>query len=158
FIDGDVEVPPPEVNGTKNYTNWMPGLQMTWAIREDLIARAAWTNTIGRPSYEQNVPYRLFEIELDEEGEAGSPDIDEGAIEAADPDLDPPESMNFDVALEWYLQPAGIVSLGVFYKDIDNPIFTRLLTLEDEEFEGRLYSELEIEQPQNARNGNIFGV
>lgn len=158
FIDGDVEVPPPEVNGTKNYTNWMPGLQMTWAIREDLIARAAWTNTIGRPSYEQNVPYRLFEIELDEEGEDGSPDIYEGAIEAGNPDLDPLESMNFDVALEWYLQPAGIVSLGVFYKDIDNPIFTRLLTLEDEEFEGRLYSELEIEQPQNARNGNIFGV
>ena len=53
-------------------------------------------------------------------------DVFEGAIEAGNSDLDPLESMNFDVALEWYLQPAGLLSAGVFYKDIDNPIFNRI--------------------------------
>ncbi len=152
IVDDNVTDPPPQVRGTKNYTNWMPGLQMTWAVQPDLIARAAWTTTIGRPSYEQTVPFRLFEIEEDDPG------VYEGAIEMGNPNLDPLESMNFDAALEWYLEPAGILNAGVFYKDIDNPIFTRIQTLEDIDFEGRFYSELEIQQAQNARSGNIFGV
>jgi TonB-dependent receptor len=152
FVDGDATDPPPQVDGTKKYTNWLPDLLMTWRASEDLLVRAAWTNTIGRPSYEQNVPFRIFEIEEDDE------DVFEGSIEMGNSDLDPLESSNFDVALEWYLQPAGLLSAGVFYKDIDKPIFTRLQTLEEVEFEGRFYSELEIEQAQNASSGNIFGV
>jgi TonB-dependent receptor len=152
FVDGDTPNPPPQVNGSKKYTNWLPDLLMTFAVREDLLIRAAWTNTIGRPSYEQNVPFRIFEIEEDD------PDVYEGAVEAGNADLDPLESMNYDLAMEWYLQPAGLVSAGVFYKDIENPIFSRIQTLEDVDFEGRFYSELEIVQPQNARTGEIMGV
>lgn len=151
FVDGDAEDPPPQVTGSKDYTNWMPGIQMTLAARDDILVRAAWTNTIGRPSYEQNVPFRLFEIEDDGDGAF------EGAIEAGNPDLDPLESANYDLAVEWYLD-AGIVSAGVFYKDIENPIFTRIQQLEDETFEGREYSELEIVRPENAESGEILGV
>ncbi len=153
FVDGDLASdPPPSVSGKKNYTNWMPGLQVNFAMREDMMWRVAWTNTIGRPSYEQTVPFRIFEIDVDDPG------VFEGALEAGNPDLDPLESMNFDAAFEWYLEPAGILAIGAFYKDIDNPIFTRIQVLEDVDFEGRFYSELEIEQPQNARNGTILGV
>jgi TonB-dependent receptor len=152
FVDGDAPNPPPQVPGKKNYTNVLPDLLMTWAVRENVLVRAAWTNTIGRPSYEQNVPFRIFEIEEDDPG------VYEGAIEAGNSNLDPLESTNYDLAVEWYLQPAGLLSAGLFYKDIENPIFTRIQTLEDVNFEGRFYSELEIEQPQNARKGHIFGV
>jgi TonB-dependent receptor len=152
FVDGETADPPPQVTGTKDYTNVLPDLLMTMALRENLLLRAAWTNTIGRPSYEQNVPFRIFEIEEDD------PDVFEGSIEAGNADLDPLESMNYDLALEWYLEPAGLLSAGVFYKDIENPIFTRTQTLEDATFEGRFYSELEIVQPQNASTGEIIGV
>ena len=152
FVDGDAPNPPPQVHGNKNYTNVLPDVLMTWAIREDLLLRAAWTNTIGRPSYEQNVPFRIFQIEEDDD------DVFEGEIEAGNSDLDPLESMNYDLALEWYLEPAGLLSAGVFYKDIDNPIFNRIQILEDEEFEGRFYSELAIQQFQNASSGEIIGV
>ena len=152
FVDGDAPNPPPEVHGNKKYTNVLPDLLMTWAIRDDLLLRAAWTNTIGRPSYEQNVPFRIFQIEEDD------PDVFEGEIEAGNSDLDPLESMNYDVALEWYLEPAGLLSAGLFYKDIDNPIFNRVQVLEDAEFEGRFYSELAVQQFQNASSGNIVGV
>lgn len=152
FVDGEAVDPPPVVSGGQKYTNWLPDLLMTFAVREDLLIRAAWTNTIGRPSYEDNVPFRIFEIEEDDPG------IYEGAIEAGNANLVPLESTNYDVALEWYLEPAGLLSAGVFYKDIENPIFTRIQTLEDVTFEGRDYSELEIEQPQNAESGEILGV
>ena len=152
FVDGDTADPPPQVTGSKKYTNVLPDLLMTMAVRDNLLFRAAWTNTIGRPSYEQNVPFRIFEIEEDDV------DVFEGAIEAGNSDLDALESMNFDATLEWYLEPAGLLSLGLFYKDIENPIFTRVQTLEDVTFEGRFYSELEIVQPQNADTGEITGV
>lgn len=164
FVDGDAPNPPPQVRGEKKYTNVLPDLLMTWAIRDDLLLRAAWTNTIGRPSYEQNVPFRIFEIEEDDPG------IFEGAIEAGNVALDPLEAMNYDVALEWYLEPAGLFSAGVFFKDIDNPIYNRIEVrqpfqdldqdgeLDPIEFEGRLYSELEIQQFQNADSGEIIGV
>jgi len=155
FVDGDLATDPPAaVTGSKNYTNWMPGLQVNFAVRENFLVRAAWTNTIGRPSYEQNVPFRIFETEEIED----EPGVFEGAIEAGNPDLDPLESMNFDLSFEWYLEPAGIIAIGAFYKDIENPIFTRVQVLEDEDFEGRFYSELEIVQPQNARSGSILGL
>jgi TonB-dependent receptor len=160
FVDGDSPNPPPQVRGQKDYTNVLPDVLMTWAIQENLLLRAAWTNTIGRPSYEQNVPFRIFEIELDDEGDPDDPTDDEfeGAIEAGNSDLDPLESTNYDVALEWYLEPAGLLSAGVFYKDIENPIFNRIQVLEDAEFEGRFYSELEVQQFQNATSGEILGI
>src|SRR4030095_12092479 len=46
----------------------------------------------------------------------------------------------------------------IFYKDIDTPIFTRVQQLEEVDFEGRFYEELEIVQPQNAESGEIFGI
>ena len=136
FVDGDATDPPPQVTGTKEYTNWMPGMQMTWAMQEDLLLRAAWTNTIGRPSYEQNVPFRIFELEEADPGEF------EGEIEAGNSDLDPLESANYDLTLEWYTEHGGLLSAGVFFKDIDNPIFNRVQDLEDVDFEGRFYSDL----------------
>ena len=39
FVDGDAPNPPPAVQGEKNYTNVLPDLLMTWAIREDLLLR-----------------------------------------------------------------------------------------------------------------------
>jgi len=159
FVDGDIDPAPPQVTGSKSYTNWLPGLQMRYAATPDLLVRAAWTNTIGRPSYEQNVPFRIFETEAveDDEGEVVE-GVFEGAIETGNADLDPLESMNFDLSVEYYLQPSGVLAAGVFYKDIDNPIFTRVQQLEEVDFEGRFYEELEIVQPQNAESGEIFGI
>ena len=152
FVDGDIADPPPKTRGKNDYTNWLPGLQARWAIDDDLIFRAAWTNTIGRPSPEQNVPYRVFDIET------VGVDVYEAEIEAGNPDLKALESANYDLALEWYLQPAGVLSAGAFYKDIKNPIFERFAELEDVDFEGRFYEELFIVQPQNAKSGYILGL
>ena len=151
FVDGDPEQPAP-VSGDRSYTHWLPSLHLRMALNENLLLRAAWTNTVGRPSYEVNAPFRIFEIDEDDPG------VFEGEAEAGNPDLEPLESMNFDLALEWYFESGGILAAGVFYKDIENPIFTRFIELEDEEFEGRFFSELVIETTDNASSGEIFGV
>ena len=151
FEDGDA-LPPTRVTGGDDYTNWLPGLQMRFELQDDLVLRAAWTNTIGRPSYDVAVPFRLFEVEEDDPG------VFEGEIEAGNPDLQALESMNLDLTVEWYLESAGLLSAGVFYKDIENPIFTRFTELEDATFEGRFFSELVIETTDNAESGEILGL
>ena len=151
FLDGDPE-PPAPTTGSDSYTHWLPSLHLRMALREDLLLRAAWTNTVGRPSYEVNVPFRIFEIDEDDPG------IFEGEAETGNADLEPLESMNFDLALEWYMESGGILAAGVFYKDIDKPIFTRFTEIEDDIFEGRFFSELVIQTTDNAESGNIFGV
>jgi TonB-dependent receptor len=159
FVDGEIDPVPPQVRGSKDYTNWLPGVQMRWAPNRDLVVRAAWTNTIGRAAYEQLVPFRNFEIE--EVDPADCPNAPEpcfeGSLEAGNSDLEPIESMNWDASLEWYLS-SGVVAAGVFFKDIENPVFTRFQVLEGQEFEGRFYEELEVLRPENAESGDIFGV
>lgn len=51
-----------------------------------------------------------------------------------------------------------MLSVGLFYKDIDRPIYTLVRELNDTEFDGRFYSQLFIEQPQNAKKGEILGI
>ncbi|MGH8222260.1 MAG: TonB-dependent receptor, partial [Woeseiaceae bacterium] len=132
FLDGDAE-PPAPVSGEKSYSHWLPGLHLRYALTENLLLRVAWTNTLGRPSYEVNAPFRIFEID------EASPGVFEGAAEAGNPDLEPLESSNLDLALEWYMESGGILAVGVFYKDIDKPIFTRITVFEDTDFEGRFF-------------------
>jgi TonB-dependent receptor len=153
FDDGDLV--PEDVTlrtGGNEYTNYLPSLHGQYWVRDDLIVRGAWTNTIGRPAYESLVPLREFEIDPD--GDGGF----EGSVTEGNPELDPLESMNFDVSVEWYPRPAGLVSLAIFHKEIDNPIYTEVTELEDEEFEGRFFSELSIERPRNATDGQITGI
>ena len=153
FVDGDAE-PPVPVSGDNDYDHWLPSLHLRWALRDDLLLRAAWTNTLGRPSYEVLAPFRIFQIDEDED----DPDVFQGETEQGNSNLVPLESMNFDAALEWYLESGGILAAGVFYKDIENPIFTRITEIEEEEYEGRFFSELEVTTTDNADSGEIFGV
>jgi len=137
--DGDLELSDVAPTfGEQSYTNWMPSLHLKYRAMDDVLLRAAWTNTIGRPNYASVVP--IFEEE-DLEAEAGNPN------------LIPFESMGLDFSAEYYFQDSGILSLGVFYKDIQNPIFTR--TANDVTFNGVLLDELA--QPENADSGDIMG-
>ena len=140
------------VSNSGSYTNVLPGLHLHYRASDDVLLRAAWTNTIGRPSYGDISPTREFEI-----GEP-SPGVFEGGLSEGNPDLDPFESMNLDLSAEYYFSEFGIVSAAVFYKDIENPIFDDSVTLENVTFEGQDFRELEISRPANADSGEILGI
>ena len=105
-----------EVSGAFDYSGALPNLQLRYAITENLILRAAYTSTIGRPDFEDAAPISVFEWEIDD---------DELLAEAAlkNPMLEPYESDNFDVSLEYYSDNGGNLALAVFHKSVDNPIF-----------------------------------
>ncbi|UUD63137.1 TonB-dependent receptor [Pseudomonas seleniipraecipitans] len=90
------------------YDHWLPGLHARYQLSPSTAIRAAWTNTVVRPTFGQLAP-----------GFA----IDGGDASFGNPDLKPLESMNFDLGIEHYMGRAGVVSGFLFYKDIDNFIY-----------------------------------
>ncbi|WP_417792211.1 TonB-dependent receptor [Stutzerimonas xanthomarina] len=102
--DGEFEA----VSSDNRYEHWLPGLHTRYELTPDTFIRAAWTNTVVRPTFEQLAPGFFIE---DDEAAFGNPD------------LKPLESMNYDLGIEHYMGRAGAVSAYLFYKDIDNFIY-----------------------------------
>jgi TonB-dependent receptor len=92
----------------KRYDHWLPGLHARYQLNASTQVRAAWTNTVVRPTFGQLAP-----------GFA----IDDADASFGNPDLDPLEAMNFDLGIEHYMGRAGVVSAFVFYKDIDSFVY-----------------------------------
>ena len=100
-----------ETAGENSYTNILPGLHFKYDVTNNTILRFAWTNTLARPNYNDIVP-RVEIVNEDEE------------IIVGNAELDPTTSMNFDLMAEHYFQSVGIISGGLFYKDINDFIYT----------------------------------
>ena len=124
-----------------SYQNILPGLHLKYDFDKMTILRAAWTNTLARPNYFSLVPYR----EIDRE---------DNEISIGNSDLIPTTSMNFDLMFERYFRTIGIISAGLFYKDIKDFIVTE--TRENYLFEGTTWDT--YEQPINGGNAEIFGI
>ena len=123
----------------KRYTHVLPSLHMNYRPTSKFALRAAYTNTIGRPNYDAQVP--TF-------------NEDNGNGTAGNPDLAPYTSMGLDASAEYYPDAETIFSLGVFYKHLKNPVFTQ--TIRNTSFAG--VPLLALSQPQNATSGKLFGI
>ena len=127
-----------------DYGNWMPSLHAQWKLRDNLIIRAAWTNTIGRPDFGQlagaeNVTF----------------DGAQAVLTRGNPDLKPRESEGFDLSVEFY-PPDGLISLAVFHKDIKNEIFT--LTSTEQLNVGRGVEAVQVRTSRNAESVKLKGL
>ncbi|MEI8668210.1 TonB-dependent receptor [Pseudoalteromonas sp. B131b] len=104
---------------TKDYDHFLPSLNMRYEHSDKLVSRFAYTNTIARPSFKDSAAFQLIESESSEDDGVISV---ERKAEVGNPDLDPYESMNLDASIEYYPGSIGVLSAGLFYKDIDNYI------------------------------------
>jgi TonB-dependent receptor len=93
--------------GQNSYTNWLPGIHLKYDATQSTVIRLAWTNTLARPDYFKLVPFEEFNPEDRE-------------LVQGNPDLEPATSMNLDFMAENYFKSIGLVSGGLFYKNIDN--------------------------------------
>lgn len=123
-----------------DYINVLPGLHMKYNLKENSILRFAFTNTLARPNYFDLVPYRQIE-----DGEE---------LSIGNPDLEATTSMNFDLMAEHYFGRVGILSGGIFYKDISDFIVTQ--RFDDYDFEGTTWAN--FSQPINGGNASLFGA
>ncbi len=88
-----------------SYGEMFPGAYLTYYLSRNVLARANWSNSIGRPPFANLVPVENVN------------DLAQ-TLTVANPALKPQLARNLDLSLEYYFEPVGIVSAGVFRKSI----------------------------------------
>lgn len=107
------------VSEEHSYRNFLPNLDISLDITDQLKARASFSKTLARPDYGNLfLPVNV-----------GSPDTLTflGGVASADTgsaQLDPLESDNFDLSLEYYYGESNYASIGYFEKSVSNFIGT----------------------------------
>lgn len=134
------------VKGEGAYRDWFPSLHFKYNFSHRLIGRLSYSTGIGRPNFGQIIP-------------TTSVDNDRLRVTANNPDLQPQYSRNYDAALEYYFEPAGLLSVGVFEKNLRNFIFRASVgTLgADNEF-GPGYNGYDLTTDLNGGRAKIRGL
>lgn len=92
---------------SRNYTNWLPGVYLRHDVNRNLTLRASWSNSLARPSFGESAAF------------TGIND-DDAEVTQGNPGLKALTSANLDASIEYYLPSLGLVSAGVFHKQIEN--------------------------------------
>lgn len=93
------------------YDHWLPAIDFDIELRDGVIFRAGYSESIARPGYGDiqggQTVSQLFRVE----GGQGN---------QGDPGLLPFKSKNWDFSLEWYYDDASYIAAGYFKKNVDN--------------------------------------
>lgn len=141
---------------SSSYDYLLPYVLAGYELTPDLRLRAAFSQTLGRPSYESYAA--RSSISFESEGDRGNPNALNVSVSLGNPDIKPRLSSNYDLALEWYSpnDRGGVVAVGAFYKDIQDEIYDG--TSQGYAFEGVTYVNAVVRQPGNAKGARIAGL
>ena len=87
----------------------LPSVNLVYGITNEMNLRAAYSNTLARPTFREISPFASF-------------DFDAGDFRIGNPTLDRTRISNYDVRWEWFMAPGEIFAMSLFYKDMVNPI------------------------------------
>jgi TonB-dependent receptor len=88
-----------------------PGLHFKYEPVRGLVTRLSYATNIGRPGIGQLIPRTTVNYEA-------------RTVSTNNPSLKPQYANNFDASIEYYFEPIGLFSAGVFLKEIKEFIFT----------------------------------
>ena len=127
----------------------LPSLIVKYLLRDDLIARASYTTSIGRPDYS----------DISASSQFGINDDGDAVLSIGNPDLLPYEADNYDMSLEWYPSDSSVISLAWFRKDIDNIIVKDEQVIDGGFYLGADYGvdELTVRTVKNADTAEVSG-
>jgi TonB-dependent receptor len=103
------------ISDKNDYSNFLPSLDLALDVSDDLKARASFSKTLARPAYDQlfqstsiSPPPRLTYLGGVATGTSGNAQ------------LDPLESTNIDLSVEYYYSDSSMISIGYYRKDVEN--------------------------------------
>jgi TonB-dependent receptor len=101
------QAPPPEAVTVDNaYTDWLPSISVVLEPTDNLLIRANAARQMARPTLASLTPGGTF-------NPFGQ------TLNFGNPQLDPFRANSFDLGIEWYFAPESLLSVAVFYKDIE---------------------------------------
>jgi TonB-dependent receptor len=138
----------------QRYGHLLPSLTLRYELDDDKLLRFAASRTIARPEFGDVAPVAEIELEDSDGGIALQAEI-------GNPELDPYDVVNLDAAFEWYFGDVGLLSVGVFYKDIEDFIVRANVAdqIDLTPFIGTLtVDSAEVIQPINGDRASIIGA
>jgi len=116
--------------GNRSYDGYYPSLHLTYNATTNFQVRAAYAKTYGRPDFTNIVPNATItenDIEF-----STDPNAIPGVISVRNTGLKPWTAENYDLSAEYYTDNGGLITAGVFRKDITD-FFGTLQTVATEE-------------------------
>ncbi|MDZ7369812.1 MAG: TonB-dependent receptor [candidate division KSB1 bacterium] len=96
------------------YRDWLPSVNLSYALSSKSNLRAAFAKTLARPEFREIAPFSYFDF-LNYELVEGNPDLKRTLIN------------NFDLRYEFYPSNVELMAISGFYKEFDDPIEQILL-------------------------------
>jgi TonB-dependent receptor len=127
----------------------LPAVTLTWNPVGDFQLRGGFSQTITRPQFRELSPSIFTDTDIDFPF-VGNPFLVNSEID------------NFDLRAEWYFSRGQFATVGLFYKDITNPIEDAILSTEVDRssFANAPSAELmgvEVEYERNFALADLFG-
>lgn len=125
--------------GDGDYTELLPSAHAIYRFTPQTQLRAAVSRGLSRPPFSDLVPVDRVD----------SQDLE---VTRGNPGLTPTTAWSYDLMLERYSDGLGVLSAGVFYKRLEDPIATGSFT---ELIDGVEHT---VFQPRNGGSASVFGI
>lgn len=109
------------ISDDNSYGNWLPRGLVTYDLTDDLVMKAAYSQSVSRPSF-RDLRANKSTLRYD-------PVFNTASITGGNTDLEPRTSNNYDLSLEYYpTWVDGLFSVAVFRKEIEGEVATPRIT------------------------------
>jgi TonB-dependent receptor len=95
--------------GNLDNTDWLPSYNLIFSLSDKMNVRAAYTQTIARPTFREISPYITFDFVGD-------------FLFRGNANLERTQITNYDLRWEWFTNPGEIFAISGFYKKFDQPL------------------------------------
>jgi TonB-dependent receptor len=130
------------VNGNSGYVDFLPSVQVQYPLGLNTNIRVAYGRGISRPNFGDIVPTKIID-----------PNTSPKSLQLGNPALQPTRANNYDLLVEHYFTPLGILQAGFFYKQLSNPIYPTVIILPP----GDPNAGFQQQQSINGPNAHIAG-
>jgi TonB-dependent receptor len=127
-----------------NYFNALPSVALQYQLQKDTNLRVVYSRGLARPNIGDLVPATVIDP-----NQTPYPTVATG-----NPDLVPTKANNYDILVEHFFQPLGILQAGWFYKQLSDPIYPTATLLNNYNGTGKTY---QLTQSINGPNAHIQG-
>jgi len=131
---------PKSVEVERDYLFLLPSLNMTYRMTDNINIRAAFSESMKRPNFEQTKPgFAMIKY-------------NDLVYIFGNPNLKPTYAFNYDLAFEYFWPGKGMFSVVGFYKDVYNHIFT-VTTADVDPASGIM-----VKKYENAARSTVYGA
>jgi TonB-dependent receptor len=141
-------LPATSVTGSSSYVNVLPSIQLQYRIQQNTNIRGSFGIGISRPNFSDIVPSKQTDPNT-------SP---YPSIVVGNPALKPTRGNNYDILVEHYFRPVGILQAGFFYKTLSDPIYPTRSRFNSSSAQCAQFSSIcDVLQSINGPSGHITG-